>query len=75
MSASFVSVPVRTTFFQQDQLASFNREFKVYAPPAVRTSAFEHVPRPLNVDAAVAFYHSRGGLLPPPPGKIIDFWA
>jgi len=75
MSASFVSVPVRTHFFQQDQFASFNRDFKVYTPPAVRMSPFAHVPRPLNVDEAVAFYHSKGGLLPPPSGRKVDTWA
>ena len=74
MSASFVSIPVRTSFFQDDQLAAFNQNFRTYAPPGVNTSPFANVARPLNLDEQRAFYTSKGRPAAA-IGGAVDTWA
>jgi hypothetical protein len=75
MSASFVSIPVRTSFFQEDQLAAFNQNFRTYTPPGVKMSPFADVGRPLNLDEQRAFYTSKGRPPAAPIGCAVDAWA
>ncbi len=74
MSASFVSIPVRTSFFQDDQLAAFNQNFRPYAPPGVKTSPFADVAPPSSLEEQRAFYTAKGRPAAA-IGGAVDAWA